>query len=119
VPTDDNLSDSQNRRGLAVCGNDAEAKAPMRHLRDPFGIDTVDTSRLKEGWRVQRDTPGYGPCRTEGKLRPDLAATKRHREMCLAKAAGPTTAETILDEWARVVSCRECAEDAAPKPRAS
>jgi 8-hydroxy-5-deazaflavin:NADPH oxidoreductase len=36
---------------------------------------------LKEGWRIQRDTPGYGPRRTAEELRRDLAAAKRYSEM--------------------------------------
>jgi hypothetical protein len=34
-----------------------------------FGFDTVDAGPLKEGWRIQRDTPGYGPRRTAGERR--------------------------------------------------
>ena len=35
---------------------------------------------LKEGWRIQRDTPGYGPRRTAEQLRTDLAAAKRYAD---------------------------------------
>jgi hypothetical protein len=35
---------------------------------------------LKEGWRIQRDTPGYGPRRTAEELRRDLAAAKRYAD---------------------------------------
>ena len=51
----------------------------MTHLLDQFGFDTVDAGPLREGWRIQRDTPGYGPRRTAEELRRDLAAAKRHR----------------------------------------
>jgi hypothetical protein len=34
----------------------------------------------KEGWRIQRDTPGYGPRRTAEELRRDLAAAKRYAD---------------------------------------
>jgi 8-hydroxy-5-deazaflavin:NADPH oxidoreductase len=46
-------------------------------LIDEFGFDTVDIGPLKESWRIQRDTPGYGPRRTAAELRADLAAAKR------------------------------------------
>jgi|SoimicmetaTmtLAA_FD_contig_41_232975_length_642_multi_2_in_0_out_0_2 hypothetical protein len=32
---------------------------------------------LTEGWRIQRDTPGYGPRRTAEELRRDLAAAAK------------------------------------------
>jgi len=35
---------------------------------------------LRRGWRIQRDTPGYGPRRTAEELRKDLAAAKRYAE---------------------------------------
>ncbi len=70
-----------NRRALVIAGNDAEAKATVSKLIDTFGFDTVDAGRLKEGWRIQRDTPGYGPRRNAEELKGDLAAAKRYREM--------------------------------------
>jgi len=36
---------------------------------------------LAEGWRFQRDTPGYGPRRNTGELRRDLAAARRYRDL--------------------------------------
>ena len=50
-------------------------------LLDEFGFDTVDAGPLSEGWRIQRDTPGYGPRRNAEQLRADLAAAKRYRDM--------------------------------------
>jgi predicted dinucleotide-binding enzyme len=47
-------------------------------MLDEFGFDTVDAGPLKEGWRIQRDTPGYGPRRTAEELRRDLAAATRY-----------------------------------------
>jgi len=41
----------------------------------------VELEPLSEGWRIQRDTPGYGPRRTAEELRGDLAAAKRYRDM--------------------------------------
>ena len=72
---------SANRRALVIAGDDREAKAAVTHLLDQFGFDTVDAGPLKEGWRIQRDTPGYGPRRTAEELRKDLAAAKRYSEM--------------------------------------
>jgi len=70
-----------NRRALAVAGDDPEAKALVVRLLDQFGFDAVDAGALKEGWRIQRDTPGYGPRRTAEELKRDLAAAKRYAEM--------------------------------------
>ena len=69
-----------NRRALVIAGDDREAKATVTRLLDQFGFDTVDAGPLKEGWRIQRDTPGYGPRRTAEELRKDLAAAKRYAE---------------------------------------
>jgi 8-hydroxy-5-deazaflavin:NADPH oxidoreductase len=70
-----------NRRALVIAGDDAEAKQTVVHLLDQFGFDTVDAGPLAEGWRIQRDTPGYGPRRNADELRQDLAAAKRYRDM--------------------------------------
>jgi predicted dinucleotide-binding enzyme len=70
-----------NRRALVIAGDDEAAKATVARLIDGFGFDTVDAGPLKEGWRIQRDTPGYGPRRTASELRDDLAAAKRYRDM--------------------------------------
>jgi 8-hydroxy-5-deazaflavin:NADPH oxidoreductase len=72
---------SKNRRALVIAGNDPGAKDVVTRLLDQFGFDTVDAGPLKEGWRIQRDTPGYGPRRTADELRMDLAAAKRYRDM--------------------------------------
>lgn len=72
---------SPNRRALVIAGDDPEAKATVTHLLDQFGFDTVDAGPLKEGWRIQRDTPGYGPRRNADELRKDLAAAKRYADM--------------------------------------
>jgi predicted dinucleotide-binding enzyme len=68
---------SADRRALAIAGNDAPAKKEVAALIDQFGFDTVDVGPLSESWRIQRDTPGYGPRRTAEELRKDLAAAKR------------------------------------------
>lgn len=71
---------TKNRRALVIAGDDQSAKATVTHLLDQFGFDTVDAGPLKEGWRIQRDTPGYGPRRTAEELRRDLAAAKRYAD---------------------------------------
>ena len=80
LTTDGQSPGTKNRRALAIAGNDQEAKAIVSHLLDQFGLDTVDAGPLKEGWRFQRDTPGYGPRRTAEELRRDLAAAKRYAD---------------------------------------
>ncbi len=70
-----------NRRALVIAGDDATAKATVTKLLDQFGFDTVDAGALKEGWRIQRATPGYGPRRNRAELRADLAAAKRYAQM--------------------------------------
>lgn len=69
------------RRALVIAGDAADAKKVVIELLDQFGFDTVDAGPLKEGWRIQRDTPGYGPRRNAEELRRDLAAARRYRDM--------------------------------------
>jgi predicted dinucleotide-binding enzyme len=74
-------SGTKNRRALVIAGDDQAAKSTVTRLLDEFGFDTVDAGPLREGWRIQRDTPGYGPRRTAEELRRDLAAAKRYADM--------------------------------------
>ena len=53
----------------------------VSRLVDQFGFDPVDAGPLREGWRIQRDTPGYGPRRTAEELRRDLGAARRYAQM--------------------------------------
>jgi predicted dinucleotide-binding enzyme len=80
LTTDGQPAGTKNRRALVIAGDDREAKATVSALIDQFGFDTVDAGPLKEGWRIQRDTPGYGPRRTAAELRRDLAAAKRYAD---------------------------------------
>jgi predicted dinucleotide-binding enzyme len=81
LTTDGTPAGTPNRRALVIAGDDASAKALVTTLLDEFGFDTVDAGPLAEGWRIQRDTPGYGPQRNAEELRADLAAAKRYRDM--------------------------------------
>src|SRR5262245_5293168 len=81
LTTDGKPAGTPNRRALVIAGDDGAAKAAVTKLIDEFGFDTVDVGPLKEGWRIQRDTPGYGPRRTAAELRKDLDAAKRYAEM--------------------------------------
>jgi predicted dinucleotide-binding enzyme len=68
---------TNDRRALAIAGDDAAAKAAVGKLIDQFGFDVVDLGPLSESWRIERDTPGYGPRRNAAELRRDLAAARR------------------------------------------
>jgi predicted dinucleotide-binding enzyme len=80
LTTHGQTSGTENRRALVIAGDDQGAKAVVTRLLDQFGFDAVDAGPLEEGWRIQRDTPGYGPRRTSEKLRGDLAAAKRYAD---------------------------------------
>lgn len=77
LTTDGQPAGANNRRALAIAGNDQAAKATVASLIDEFGFDVVDVGPLSESWRIQRDTPGYGPRRTAPELQHDLAAARR------------------------------------------
>ena len=81
LTTDGQPPGTENRRAFVIAGDDRDAKATVARLIDQFGFDVVDAGPLKEGWRIQRDTPGYGPRRNAEELRRDLAAAKRYAEM--------------------------------------
>ncbi|WP_439690626.1 NADPH-dependent F420 reductase [Curtobacterium sp. SP.BCp] len=69
------------RRALVVAGDDEDAKRTVTDLIDAFGFDVVDAGPLAEGWRIQRDTPGYVVRLTAPELREALASAKRYRDM--------------------------------------
>ena len=81
LTTDGQPPGTKDRRALVVAADDRDAKATVARLIDQFGFDVVDAGPLAEGWRIQRDTPGYGPRRNAEELRRDLAAAKRYAEM--------------------------------------
>jgi predicted dinucleotide-binding enzyme len=78
LTTDGQPHGTKNRRALVIAGNDAAAKATVAQMIDQFGFDVVDAGPLSESWRIQRDTPGYGPRRTAEEITRDLAAATRH-----------------------------------------
>ena len=65
------------RRALAIAGDDEAAKATIASFIDAVGFDVVDLGPLAEGWRVQPNTPAYGPRLTVDELRDATQATTR------------------------------------------
>ena len=68
---------SPDRRALVVAADDDDARQAVAELIDELGFDTVEIDGLAQTWRIQPDTPGYGPRRTADELRADLAAATR------------------------------------------
>lgn len=81
LTTDGQPAGTPNRRALAVVGDDADARATVAALIDSFGFDPVEVSPLSEGWRIQRDTPGYVSRETADSLRGALDRARRYRDM--------------------------------------
>ncbi len=81
LTTDGQPAGTPNRRALVVVGDDADARATVAALIDSFGFDPVEVSPLSEGWRIQRDTPGYVTRETAETLPGALAAARRYRDM--------------------------------------
>jgi 8-hydroxy-5-deazaflavin:NADPH oxidoreductase len=81
LTTDGQPPGTKDRRALVIAGDDPDAKATVARLMDRFGFDAVDAGPLKEGWRIQRDTPGYGPRRNADQLRQDLSMARRYAGM--------------------------------------
>jgi predicted dinucleotide-binding enzyme len=79
LTTDGQPAGSENRRALVVAGDDTAA-ATVTALLDEFGFDAVNLGPLAEGWRIQRDTPGYGPRLNASELRVATAAAQRYRD---------------------------------------
>jgi 8-hydroxy-5-deazaflavin:NADPH oxidoreductase len=69
------------RRALVVAGDDADAKRVVSDLLDEFGFDPVDIGPLAEGWRIQRDTPGYVKPYAVVELEQAVGDAKRYRDM--------------------------------------
>ena len=80
LTTDGQPAGTPGRRALAVVGDDVDAVAVVSALVDSFGFDPLAVSPLSEGWRIQRDTPGYLPRLTLDELRGALARAVRYRD---------------------------------------
>ncbi|ROS72234.1 hypothetical protein EDF24_3494 [Curtobacterium sp. PhB130] len=72
---------TEGRRALIVAGDAADAKRTVADLLDEFGFDAVDIGPLAEGWRIQRDTPGYVKPYAALDLELAVADAKRYRDM--------------------------------------
>ena len=81
IPGDASPAGTPGRRALVVAGDDEGARAQVVALLDQIGFDAVDLGPLSEGWRIQRDTPGYGPRLDVAGLRAATAAAERYRDM--------------------------------------
>jgi hypothetical protein len=81
LTTDTLPAGSENRRALAVAGNEASARATVKRLIDELGFDVVDLGPLAEGWRIQRATPGFGPRMDVFELREAVSTAIRYRDM--------------------------------------
>lgn len=69
------------RRALAIAGDDPAAKEAVASYVADLGFDVVDLGPLAEGWRVQRDTPGYTTDLDADQLRQAAAEARRYRDM--------------------------------------
>ncbi len=69
------------RRALMVYGEDAAAVERVEALIGEIGFDAVNGGGLAESWRIQRDTPGYGPRFGASELAEKLSAARRYRDM--------------------------------------
>jgi predicted dinucleotide-binding enzyme len=72
---------SPGRRAVAIAGDDPAAKEQVAAFVDRIGFDVVDLGPLAEGWRIQRDTPGYGAAADAGELRELVSRARRYRDM--------------------------------------
>jgi 8-hydroxy-5-deazaflavin:NADPH oxidoreductase len=81
IVTDGAPAGTAGRRALVVAGDDADAKKTVAAFIDEIGFDVVDAGPLAEGWRIQRDTPGYGARLDADGLRAALADARRYRDM--------------------------------------
>ncbi|MCU1438642.1 MAG: oxidoreductase [Naasia sp.] len=77
LTTDGSPAGTAGRRALVLAGDDDSAKATVAALTDEFGFDVVDAGPLAEGWRIERDTPGYGVPLDAVGFRSALAAAQR------------------------------------------
>lgn len=69
------------RRALIVAGDDEQARAQAAEFIDTIGFDVLDLGPLSEGWRIQRDTPGYVKNLNRADLAAKVAEARRYRDM--------------------------------------
>ena len=60
IVTEGRPAGADDRRALAIAGDDADAKQVATDLIDSFGFDGVDAGPLAEGKRFDRGRPAYG-----------------------------------------------------------
>jgi predicted dinucleotide-binding enzyme len=70
-------SNAPRRRALVIAGDDAEASKWVTGFIDEIGFDVVDAGPLADSWRIERDTPGYGPNLTAKEMTAKLAEAVR------------------------------------------
>ncbi|WP_062378838.1 NADPH-dependent F420 reductase [Demequina pelophila] len=81
IPTTGLPAGDPERRALAIAGGDDAAKALVASFLDSLGFDAVDLGPLSESWRVERDTPAYGPRVTRAQLEAILPTVERVRQI--------------------------------------
>ena len=101
LTTDGTPPGTPNRRALAIAGDDAGAKKAVTELLDRFGFDTVDVGSLKDSWRIQPGTPGYGRSRSTCSGRSSCAV-----RCCHTSKPGDTARSSSCRAAARPTRCR-------------
>jgi len=69
------------RRALMVYGEDAAAVKRVEALIEEIGFDAVHGGGLVESWRIQRDTPGYGPRFSASEPAEKLSVARRYSDL--------------------------------------
>ena len=77
ITTDGRPAGTDNRRALALAGDDEEALEFAEKLYDQFGFDAVVVGGLADSWRVETNTPAYGLRQNADELRANLAIATR------------------------------------------
>jgi predicted dinucleotide-binding enzyme len=77
ILTDGSPAGTEDRRALALAGDDADAVALVTALYDDFGYDAVNIGPLSESWRVERDRPAYVVRQNAAELRANLDRAER------------------------------------------
>ncbi|MFP7760842.1 NADPH-dependent F420 reductase [Marisediminicola sp. LYQ85] len=70
---------TDDRRALAIAGDDDDARRAVADLLDSFGFDAVDVGQLSESWRVERDQPAYGARENARELRASILLAERNK----------------------------------------